>query len=242
MKFYSLANRNFKEIYRDPVSVLLGLLLPIALLILFSSIQKNIQLDVFDPQFLTPGIIVFSFAFLLMFSATLLAKDRQSAFLIRLFTTPLKTADYIQSYIYPFIPLAFFQVIICLVAGTILGATFSNILLSLLLFLLVALFCVSIGVFLGALFSVNQVSGIGSFLITLIALFSGGWMDLRMIGGAFETIGYALPFAHAVDASKALLSGAHFGEISVSFYVVFIYMLVSFLLAILSFRWAMKRI
>ena len=242
MKFYSLAVRNFKEIYRDPVSVLLGLLLPIALLILFSSIQKNIPLDIFKPQFLTPGIIIFSFAFLIMFSAILLAKDKQSAFLVRLFTTPLKTWDYIQSYIYPFIPLAIFQVIICLIVGTILGATFSNILLSLVLFLLMALTCVSMGVTLGALFSVNQVSGVGSVLITAIGLFSGAWMELKMIGGIFETIGYALPFAHAVDASKALLSGAHFADIAKNFNVVLIYSLSSFFLAILSFKWTMKRI
>ncbi len=242
MKFYSLANRNLKEIYRDPVSVLLGLLLPIALLILFSSMQKNIPIDVFKPQFLTPGIIIFSFAFLIMFSAILLAKDKQSAFLVRLFTTPLKTRDYIQSYIYPFIPLALFQVIICLIVGTLLGATFSNIFLSLVLFLLIAIACVSMGVILGALFSVNQVSGVGSVLITAIGLFSGAWMELKMIGGIFESIGYALPFAHAVDASRALLSGAHFSDIVSNFYVILIYTLSSFVLAILSFKWTMKRI
>jgi len=242
MKFYSLAKRNLKEIYRDPVSVLLGLLMPIALLILFSSIQKNIQLDIFKPQLLTPGIIIFSFAFLIMFSAILLAKDKQSAFLVRLFTTPLKTSDYILSYIFPFLPLAIFQIIICITVGIILGAEFSNIFISLLLFLLIALICVSLGVILGSLFTVNQVSGVGSLLITIIGLFSGAWMDLKMIGGIFETIGYALPFAHAVDASKGLLSGSHFGDIANNFYVVLIYSLVLFLLAILSFKWSMKRI
>lgn len=242
MKFYSLALRNLKEIYRDPVSVLLGILLPLSLLILFSSMQKRIPLELFKPQYLTPGIIVFSFAFLIMFAAVLLAKDKQSAFLVRLFTTPLKTHDYIQSYIYPFIPIALCQIIICLIVGTILGATFVNFFLSLVLFLLTALASVCMGVVLGALFSVNQVSGIGSVLITAIGLFGGAWMDLKMIGGVFETIGYALPFAHAVDASKALLSGAQFAEIAHNFIVVIIYCVASFLLAILSFRRTMKRI
>ena len=241
MRFYSLANRNFKEIYRDPVSVLLGLVMPISFLLLFSSMHKKIQLDIFNPQSLTSGIIIFSFAFLIMFSAILLAKDKQSAFLVRLFTTPLKSSDYILSYILPFIPLAFFQAVICMIVGSMLGATFSNILISLLLFLLNSLACVSLGIVLGSLFTVNQVSGVGSIFITAIALFSGAWMDLKMMGGIFETVGYALPFAHAVDATKRLLSGSHFSDISGNFYVVLIYTIALFLLAILSFKRTMKR-
>jgi len=134
MRFYRLANRNMKEIYRDPISILLGLVMPVALLILFSSIYKKIQLEMFSPQSLTSGIIIFSFAFLTMFSGTLLAKDKQSAFLIRLFTTPLKPSDFILAYTLPFIPIAFCQVFVCFVIGAILGATFSNILASLVIF------------------------------------------------------------------------------------------------------------
>jgi ABC-2 type transport system permease protein len=242
MKFYSLSSRNFKEIYRDPVSLLLGVVMPVLLLILFTSIQKTVQLDVFSPQFLTPGIIVFGFAFIIMFSAVLLAKDKQSAFLVRLFTTPLKPADYILSYMLPFMPLAFMQIASCLIAGTLLGATFTNLVLSAFVYSLFYVACVSTGVILGSLFSVNQVSGIGSFLITAASLFSGAWMDLKMIGGIFETVGYALPFAHAVDTTKGLLSGSSFNEVSTNIYVVAVYAILLFLLAILSFKRTMKRI
>lgn len=241
MKFYSLTDRNLKEIYRDPVSVLLGLILPLALLILFGSIQKNIPVEIFSPQSLTPGIVIFSFTFLMMFSAILLAKDKQSAFLVRLFTTPLKPSDFILSYILPFIPLAFLQAVICIVVGILLGAAFSNLFTALLFFLLVALLCISIGVIIGTLFTVNQVSGIGSFLITAIGLFSGAWIDLKMVGGIFDTIGYALPFAHAVDASRGLLTGSVFNEISGSIYTVFLYTIIFLILAILMFRRTMKK-
>lgn len=241
MKFYSVASRNLKEIYRDPVSLLLGLVMPIVLLILFSSIQKNVRLEIFSPQSLTPGIIIFCFAFLIMFSSILLAKDRQSSFLVRLFTTPLKPSDYILSYVIPFIPVAIFQAVICIIIGVILGATFTNIVGSLLFFILFSITCISLGIILGSLFTVNQVSGVGSLLITAIGLFSGAWIDLKMVGGVFESIGYVLPFAHAVDASKGLLSGLNFGDISNNFYIVTIYTIILFLLAILSFRRTMKR-
>ena len=126
MKFLSLADRNMKEVYRDPVSLLLGLLLPLGLLFLFSSIGKGSQIEIFTPAALTPGIIVLSYTFLLMFGAILLAKDKKSAFLIRLFTTPLKSSDFILAYTLPFIPLALFQTFVSFLAGLALGATFFN--------------------------------------------------------------------------------------------------------------------
>jgi ABC-2 type transport system permease protein len=242
MNFLSLTGRNLKEVYRDPVTSITGLLLPIVFLILFASIEKKLPFELYTPLNLTPGIIVFSFTFIIMFSAILLAKDKQTAFLVRLFTTPLKPSDYIISYILPFLPIALFQILICLTAGMILGATFSNILLTLVLFLIVALICISIGVILGSLFTVNQVSGIGSFLITVIGLFSNIWMDLNMVGGVFKTIGYALPFAHAVEASKALLKGSGFTDVYMHFIVIIIYMVVLFVLAVFSFKRAMKKI
>jgi ABC-2 type transport system permease protein len=241
MKIFSLSLRNLKEIYRDPVSMLLGLGMPVALLILFSSIYKKVPLEIFSPQSLTPGIIIFCFAFLIMFSAILLAKDRQTAFLTRLFTTPLKSRDFIFSYTLPFFPLSLFQITICLIVGFILGAVFKNLILAYLIFLLVALICVSIGMILGTFLTLNQVSGVGSLIITAIALLSGAWMDLKMVGGFFETLGYALPFAHAVDASKKLFLGSAFSVVLTDFYIILLYAIALFIFAILSFRLRMKK-
>jgi ABC-2 type transport system permease protein len=241
MKIFSLSLRNLKEIYRDPVSMLLGLGMPVALLILFSSIYKKVPLEIFSPQSLTPGIIIFCFAFLIMFSAILLAKDRQTAFLTRLFTTPLKSRDFIFSYTLPFFPLSLFQITICLIVGFILGAVFKNLILAYLIFLLVALICVSIGIILGTFLTLNQVSGVGSLLITTIALLSGAWMDLKMVGGFFVTLGYALPFAHAVDASKKLFLGSAFSVVLTDFYIILFYAIGLFIFAILSFRLRMKK-
>ena len=241
MKVFSLASRNFKEVYREPISTLLGLAMPVALLVLFSSIHKKVQLDMFSPQMLTPGIIIFCYAFLIMFSAVLLAKDRESSFMTRLFTAPLRPSDFILAYLLPFIPLALFQTAICLIVGTILGATFIHIFLSSIIFLLITLICVSLGMIMGALLTINQVSAVGSVLITAIGLFCGAWTPLKMMGGIFETIGYALPFAHAVDATKSLLTGSPFSEILSNFYLILIYAAVLFVLAILSFRWKMRK-
>lgn len=240
MRFASLASRNFKEIYRDPLTLLLGIFLPVGLLVLFSSIKTTVILDIFKPQNLTPGIAIFSFSFVIMFSAVLIAKDKQTSFLVRLFTTPLKHYDFILAYFIPFIPFVLIQILVCIVVGVILGALFSNIIAAVLFFLIIAFICINIGIILGSLFSLNQVSGIGSVLITVTSLFSGAWMDLKAIGGVFETIGYLLPFAHSVDIVRTILNGGSFTSISNSFFVVFVYFVVLLLFAIFAFNKVLK--
>ncbi len=240
MKFIRLADRNMKEIYRDPVSMILGIVMPLVMLFLFNSLYKRMQEEMFSPQTLTPGVVVFGLAFTIMFSAMLLAKDRQSAFLIRLFTTPLRASDYILAYMLPFLPFALMQTLVAFTAGAILGAVYQQLLFVVFVILLTALICASLGMILGSLLTENQVAGAGSLLVTMIGLFCGAWMDLNMVGGLFKTVGYALPFAHAVDITRAALTGAVFAEYSRSFYIVLIYALVLFVLSIFAFRHAMK--
>lgn len=241
MKFFNLATRNIKAVYRDPISMLLGLALPVLLLILFTSIQKRLPLEIYSAQMLTPAVVIFSFAFLMMFAAILLAKDSSSAFLTRLFTTPLKSSDFILAYILPFIPVALFQILICLIAGAIMGASYNNIFLALLIFLLVALTCVSLGILIGTFLTVNQVPGVGSLLIIAISLFSGAWMDLKMVGGIMEVIGYALPFAHAVDALQVILVGNTTISVAENLYWISGYATILFVLSVFSFRWRIRK-
>lgn len=241
MKLLGLADRNLKEISRDPVSMILGLLMPIVFLFLFTSINKRLPLDLFTPQSLTPAVVVFGYGFFIMFAATLLAKDRQSAFLVRLYTTPLRPADYILSYILPFFPLLIVQTVLCFCCGLLMGATFINLGAAILIFLLLGITCISLGVLLGALFTVGQVSAVGSLLITVISLLSGAWMDLKLVGGVFEQVGYAMPFAHAIDAARAVLKGGSLSAESNSLLLLGGYALASTILAIIAFRRTMRK-
>jgi len=241
MKLLGLADRNLKEISRDPISMILGLLMPIVFLFLFTSINKRLPLELFSPQNLTPAVIVFGYGFFIMFASTLLAKDRQSAFLIRLYTTPLRPVDYILSYILPFFPLLLMQTVVCFVVGILMGATFTNLGAALVIFLLLGLTCISLGVLLGALFTVGQVSAVGSLLITVVSLLSGAWMDLRMVGGVFEKVGYAMPFAHAIDAARAVLKGGSLGDASSALLFLGGYALVTTALAVIAFRRTMRK-
>lgn len=242
MRFMNLSSRTMKEIVRDPITSLLGILLPIIFIILFTTLGKSAPLDIFKIDKLTPAIIAFGFSFLTMFSATLMAKDKKSAFLDRLFASPLTASDYIISYTLPLLPIALAQSIVCFVVATLFGLHITiNMIVTILILLPIALLFIFMGLLLGTTLNTNQISGLGSMFITLSALFSGAWMDLNMIGGVFKTIGYSLPFAHAVDAARYALAG-EFNMIFPHLIWVIGYMLVLFVVAVLAFRRKMIKV
>jgi ABC-2 type transport system permease protein len=109
----TFAKRNAKEILRDPLNLGFGLGFPLVLLMLLSALQRNIPVSLFEIDTLTPGITVFGLSFMTLFSATLVAKDRESAFLQRLYTTPLKGFEFIIGYMLPLLPIALAQTVIC---------------------------------------------------------------------------------------------------------------------------------
>ena len=106
MRMMTFAKRCAKEILRDPLTMFFGLGFPVILLLLLSAIQANIPVSMFEIDTLTPGITVFGLSFMTLFSATLVAKDRESALLQRLYTSPLTSVDFILGYMLPILPIA----------------------------------------------------------------------------------------------------------------------------------------
>ena len=121
MKMLTFANRNAKEILRDPLTLFFGLGFPLVLLLLMSAIQANIPVELFEIQHLTPGITIFGLSFMTLFSATIIAKDRGSSLLQRLYTTPMRPSDFILGYTLPILPIALTQSVICYVVAIPLG-------------------------------------------------------------------------------------------------------------------------
>ena len=209
MRMLTFTKRCAKEILRDPLNLCFGLGFPLVLLLLLSAIQANVPVELFAIDRLTPGITVFGLSFLTLFSATLVAKDRESALLQRLYTSPLAGMDFILGYMLPLLPIAMGQSLICYLFAIPLGLTVSaNMLFAVLGIFPMAIFNIALGLLCGSLLGVKQVGGIcGALLTNLSAWLSGVWFDLKLVGGAFEKIAAALPFVHAVEMEKALLSG-----------------------------------
>lgn len=242
MRMLTFAKRNMKEILRDPLTLLFGLGFPLVLLLLLTAIQANIPVQMFELAYLTPGITVFGLSFLTLFSATIISRDRSSALLQRLYTTPLTSFDFILGYTLPILPIAVVQCIICYAAASFLGLPFQvNVLYSILLILPVSLLYVGLGLLCGSVLNEKQVGGIcGALLTNLSAWLSGIWFDLDLVGGAFRKISYLLPFVHAVDMERAVLSGS-FSDIIPHLSWVLVYSVVILLLAIILFLRQMKR-
>lgn len=241
MRMMTFAKRCAKEILRDPINLIFGLGFPIALLVLLSAIQANIPVELFEINALTPGITVFGLSFMTLFSATLVAKDRESAFLQRLYTTPLTSFDFIIGYTLPLLPISLLQALVCYLVAIPLGLQLSvNILYAVIGIIPMAVFNISLGLLCGSVLGVKQVGGIcGALLTNLSAYLSGVWFDLALIGGAFERIASFLPFLHAVEMERALFSG----DISLAvnhLLPIVIYALAATILAILCFLRQMK--
>lgn len=209
MRMTVFAKRCAREILRDPVNLAFGLGFPLVLLVLLSTLQRSLPVELFEINTLTPGITVFGLSFLTLFSATLIARDRESAFLQRLYTTPLTGTDFILGYLLPLLPIAVGQTAICYLFAIGLGLDITaGIAYAIIGILPMAVFNIALGLLFGSILGVKQVGGIcGALLTNLSAWLSGVWFDLKLIGGAFERIANALPFSHAVQLEQALLRG-----------------------------------
>ena len=242
MRMMTFAKRCTKEVLRDPINLIFGLGFPLVLLLLLSAIQANIPVSLFEIDTLTPGITVFGLSFMTLFSATLVAKDRESAFLQRLYTTPLTGFDFILGYMLPLLPIALGQTVICYLVAIPLGLTLSvNIIYSVIGMIPMAVFNIALGLLCGSILGVKQVSGIcGALLTNLSAWLSGVWFDLKLVGGFFEKIANLLPFVHAVEMEKALFSG-DFGLSATHILPILLYSIAITVIAVLFFLRQMKK-
>ena len=242
MRMLTFAIRNTKEIIRDPINLAFGLGFPLALILLLSAIQASIPVKLFELQHLTPGITVVGLSFITLFSAGIIAKDRSSSLLQRLYTTPLRPIDFIVGYTLPLIPIAIAQSVICYVAAIILGMPVTvNMVYAVLAIITVSVLYIALGLLCGSVLSDKQVGGIcGALLTNLSAWLSGIWFDLDLVGGAFKRISYALPFVHAVDMQRAIIAG-NFADTFPHIWWVLGYAAVTFAVALLLFLRQMKK-
>lgn len=237
MKTLAFASRNTKEMVRDKLNLLFGLGFPLILLFLLSLMQSNVPVNLFAIEYLTPGITVFGFSFISLFAGMIVAKDRTSSFMLRLFTSPMRPGDFITGYMLPLLPMALCQTIICFLAALALGLEFTaDIFVTIVVLMPCSIIFISLGLLCGCIFTEKQVGGVcGALLTNLSAWLSGTWFDTSIAGNAFDTVAHLLPFCHAVDAGRAALSGNYSAIMSDLIWVI-VYAIVITALAIVTFQ------
>ena len=235
MRTLNFAKRNFKEIIRDPLSIIFSVLLPLFLLFIFK--QINIPSESYELQNFTPGIIVFGFSFITLFTAMLVSKDRTSSLLIRLGISPMKPIEYILGYMLSIIPLILIQNVLFFILAIALGLSFSiNIIWAILISIVVAILFIAIGIILGSLFSEKASSGISSIVIQLVCFTSGMYFPRELLGDVFSRICEYLPFESCVTIIKGVMN-ANLESITIRNIIVFsIYTILALIISILIFK------
>lgn len=251
MKIRAFSLRNAKEILRDPLSYIFCLGFPIAMLIIMTIVNKSIpqeaNMDIFNLDKLTPAIAMFGFTFIMLFTAILISKDRESAFLSRLCGAPMKPWEFWTGYTLPVFAIALLQCLLTYAVSLIIAATqgqhmsVAGMLLSVIAFIPTILMFISIGIILGCLFSERAAPGIGSILITVTSILGGIWMDVEGMGGTVFTIAKVLPFYWSVEAGRQTMA-MEIGSLSSGILVIAIYFAAAVLMGIAALKKKIQKI
>ncbi len=235
MRMLNFAKRNFKELIRDPLSLIFEIILPLFLLFIFQ--QFNIPEDNYKLENFTPAIILFGFSFITLFTATLIAKDRTSSFLIRLGTSPMKSSDYILGYILSLLPIVLIQNILFFLTAIIMGLKFTiSIILTILVSMIISIFFISLGILIGSLVSEKGTGGLGSIIVQLVCFTSGMYFPKELVGKTFATICKILPFEACLNIIQGTLHN-NYNNLTINNIIVFlIYFISIIILSIIIFK------
>lgn len=249
MKSIVFANRNFKELVRDPLSWIFCLGFPIVMLAIMTVINNSIPAEagmtLFEIESLAPGIMIFGLTFVMLFACLLIAGDRGEAFLLRIFTSPMKSSDYIMGYIIPLIVLCFGQVVVTLAASLILALasgdklSIPNMLFSVVTAIPSMFMFIGFGLLFGTLFNKNAAPGLSSIIISFSGILGGIWMDVDTIGGTLADICKALPFYHCVKSARLAFGGDFSGSMCESG-IVLIWAVIVVAVSIIVFKKKMR--
>ena len=243
-RIYALSKRNAKEIVRDPLSLIFMIGLPLFMEILFYLLFHKLT-DQFQMKYLAPGIVVFSQAFLALFTGQLIALDRSTSLLTRLYVSRAKPVDFILSYALPILPLTLLQSVLFFLVGGIFDTSLfgAGMLLAILFSLLTSLFYIAMGILFGALCTEKSIGGIASILVACQSLLSGMWFPIEGLGAGMLHLMNALPFRNATQlVQNAVLGfGDAWGDLFRPLLILLGYTLAAFVCAVLVFRRKMKQ-
>ncbi len=215
------------------MSIIFSLGLPLIFLVIFQ--QLNIPSPEYNIMNFTPGIIIFSYSFLTLFVATLIAKDRSTSLLSRLFASPMKPYEYIGGYFISLLPLTLLQSILLFGTSLLFKMPFNtNLILTILVLIPIALLFIALGITIGLITSEKASGPVGSLIVQLVAFTSGMWFDMSMTGKVFSTIASILPFNSILKITKAVLNG---NGLNIQYVIVSaVYIVIFSLIAIILFK------
>lgn len=249
MRSIVFCRRTIKELLRDPLGYIFCLGFPLVMLVIMTIVDRSIPeeagMKLFHIQYLAPGIALFGLTFIMLFTCLQVSKDRASAFLTRLYASPMNAVDFIGGYTFPLIIISVLQIVVAFVASIIIGIItgyefqLGNVLLCILVLLPSTLMFIAIGLFFGTLLNDKAAPGICSIIISAASLLGGVWMDVDAVGGTFMKVCHALPFYHGVNAARMALQG-NYDKLWKPLIIILVYALLIYIFSALLFQRKMQ--
>ena len=219
---------------------------------LFFIINKftNGNTPIFELNSLLPAIIVFSYSFVMLTLAIVVSKDKQTFFLKRLYTSPMKSYHFIIGYFIVGLSIGLLQTLICILVGFIISlmsnvsfVSVGKLLLLIISQLPILITNIFLGIFLGTNFNDKTAPGICSVFISLAGILGGCWMPVESMG-AFETFCRVLPFYPSVYIGRIITNATNslgtfycFNNIaSLGFIPIILFMIASVILTVITFK------
>ena len=251
-KTFNFFKRNIKELLRDPMIYIFCLGFPVVMMIIFQIINNASggHTSMFELNALLPAIIMFSYTFVMLTMALLVSKDRQTFFLKRLYSSPMRPINFILGYFLVGFAVAICQTVICIILGLLISLiskveyiSFGEVLLLIVSQLPILITNVLFGILFGTVFNDKTAPGICSVFISLSGMLGGCWMPLDTMGG-LEVFCRFLPFypsvclGRVVTGATKTLGGVYVldSTILLGFIPIAVFMVGSIVLSIVAFK------
>lgn len=168
----------------------------------------HIETEVTFIDFMGPGIIVFGILIMIPTSARIMVRDKEKGMLSRLLTTPTRPVDFLSGYSLCLVVIAVAQIIIFMAAAYGFGMDIvGSLWLAFLVFFLAGLSSIGIGMVVASLSkSENQAEPLCWIFSMPLAMLSGCWFSIEMLPSYLRNIASAFPYAHAIDASRGVIT------------------------------------
>ncbi|MCR5694443.1 MAG: ABC transporter permease [Clostridia bacterium] len=242
-RIFTLTERNLKEIIREPLSLVFMIALPLVMEILFYFIFHEHAAQ-FEMKYLAPGIVVFSQAFLTLFTGLLIALDRATSFLTRLYVSKARSFEFIFAYALAVLPVTLVQsVLFFLVGGIIDHSLFCpGMIFGILISIVTSLFYIAVGILFGCICNERSIGGISAIIITGQSVLSGMWFPVEGLSQGFIVLMKVMPFKNATMLVQNAVGGIAngFDDFVLPLLVVLGYTASAFIAAIAAFRHKMK--
>ena len=220
-KIIALVIVELKKLYRDPMTLVVLLLMPVGLTLVYYVAMSNIGNDSYyypvpdmnHFEYLMPGVMGYAIIYMGMIVALALVEYRQSGVLKRVETTPISPATYLGSHIISNMIIATFQGLIVLLVARLLGYVpmggWVGLLLTILFLALLAISAVGLGLITASIAkSSGAASGISIIYIIPMMMFGA---LLVVFDETTRTIARFMPNYYVSDSLSVIF---HTGDTS----------------------------